>query len=222
MFKTKPIFLLLLPLLLTGCSLTPVPTDLSTRQVSFPDTGVVQTAEVGSPLVERANITEFKGIRTSTAGKCLNFVGAGPVFEAGDTLPEHELSGKILYCGAVKIQNAYGQIWEGRSCIKETDTGSYKFDLGAECEGTSWQKGKYAAVSPDNVQRTLLYNGKSGNEVYFDYREFNNNMARPAFTQSLTFDLSEDNVVGFRGMRLEILEATNTQIQYRLLANFSD
>lgn len=69
--------------------------------------------------------------------------------------------------------------------------------------------------------REFLYTGKNGNVVKFTYREFSNSLARPAFYQDVEYDLNESNIIGFRGMRIEILEATNTKINYKILNGFS-
>jgi len=46
------------------------------------------------------------------------------------------------------------------------------------------------------------------------YREFLGNLARPAFSQELHFDLSEGNEIGYKGARFKILKANNLGITY--------
>lgn len=46
-------------------------------------------------------------------------------------------------------------------------------------------------------------------------------MARPAFNQELQYDLNESNTVGFKGLRMEIVNATNTSIEYKVLSSFN-
>jgi hypothetical protein len=50
------------------------------------------------------------------------------------------------------------------------------------------------------------------------YREFKNSFARPAFTQELKYDLSQDRVIGYQGARFEVLNAGNTEITYKVLS----
>ena len=45
-------------------------------------------------------------------------------------------------------------------------------------------------------------------------------LARPAFTQDLQYDLTESKVIGFRGLRIEIISATNIKIEYKVLNHF--
>jgi hypothetical protein len=74
---------------------------------------------------------------------------------------------------------------------------------------------------PANFRQQLIYQGRSGSSLKLSYREFTGDLARPAFSQDLTFDLSDGAVIGAKGARVEVLEATNTSIRYRLLQPFS-
>lgn len=72
----------------------------------------------------------------------------------------------------------------------------------------------------DCFKKVFIYNGKAGTVVKFSYREFINDMARPAFTQELQYDLSESKIIGFKGMRMEILNISNIEIEYKVLSEF--
>lgn len=80
---------------------------------------------------------------------------------------------------------------------------------------------KRLALSDDSFQQTLIYSGKLGNKIKIGYREFSNNQARPAFNNDVEYDLSESGVIGYKGARLEIIEATNESIKYRVIQNFN-
>ena len=45
-------------------------------------------------------------------------------------------------------------------------------------------------------------------------------MARSAFSQEVQYDLEESNVIGFKSVRIEVIEATNSRIQYKVLQPF--
>lgn len=66
-------------------------------------------------------------------------------------------------------------------------------------------------------KRELVYSGISQNTVSILYREFLDDMARPAFYQELKYDLSHGNVIGYKGARFEVIKANNTTIRYRVL-----
>jgi hypothetical protein len=73
-----------------------------------------------------------------------------------------------------------------------------------------------------NLKQEFIYNGKVNNAYKFTYREFTNDYARPAFTQDLQYDLNDGSIIGFKGLRIEILLANNNIIRYRVLSNFSN
>lgn len=70
-------------------------------------------------------------------------------------------------------------------------------------------------------KQEFIYNGKIDSHLKFIYREYVNDMARPAFNQELQYDLNDSNIIGFKGMRIEVLKATNTNITYKILNSFN-
>jgi hypothetical protein len=69
-------------------------------------------------------------------------------------------------------------------------------------------------------KQELIYNGKVGNSIKCTYREYVNDIARPAFTQDLQYDLSESSIIGIKGMRIEVIKTTNIGIKYKILNDF--
>jgi hypothetical protein len=67
---------------------------------------------------------------------------------------------------------------------------------------------------PKYFKQELLYNGRAGNTIKLSYREYRYDIARAAFTQDLIYDLTESKIIGFRDMQIEILNATNTDINF--------
>jgi len=63
----------------------------------------------------------------------------------------------------------------------------------------------------------LVYGGVSKGTIAISYREFSDKTARPAFTQELKYDLSEGDVIGFRGARFKIIKAGNVSLRYVVL-----
>lgn len=71
----------------------------------------------------------------------------------------------------------------------------------------------------EGFRRELIYTGRAGNAVSLLYREFVNDMARPAFAQQLQYDLAADAVIGYKGARFEVMKADNTGITYRVISH---
>lgn len=68
----------------------------------------------------------------------------------------------------------------------------------------------------DNFHVEVLYQGISKGEIKISYREFMNDMARPAFNQDLSYELNPkgETAIGFKGMRLRVLKADSQSIEY--------
>lgn len=71
--------------------------------------------------------------------------------------------------------------------------------------------------SEANYKRQIIYTGRSGNTLHLEYREFLNDMARPAFSQELTFDVSVEKVVGYKSALFEVIDASNTSLTYKVI-----
>ena len=72
----------------------------------------------------------------------------------------------------------------------------------------------------DSFQQTLIYTGKVGDKIRFSYREFKGGMARDAFTVDVEYDLSESTTIGYKGALVEVIEATNQQLTYKVINHF--
>lgn len=70
----------------------------------------------------------------------------------------------------------------------------------------------------ENVE--LIYTGVNGKNVNFLYREFTpDDLARPAFFQNVTYDISKSDVVAFKAFHMKIISASNTDLKYIVLAD---
>lgn len=87
-------------------------------------------------------------------------------------------------------------------------------------ERIAYIKTKEPAKGDEYFKQEFIYNGRVGNALKFIYREYLNDYARPAFTQDLQYDLSESDSIGFRGLRIQIIKATNINIEYKVLKYF--
>lgn len=74
--------------------------------------------------------------------------------------------------------------------------------------------------SADAFQQTLIYSGRIGNKITLGYREFSSNSARPAFNNDVAYDLDDSKILGYKGARIEVVKATNTEITYKVISGF--
>ena len=78
-----------------------------------------------------------------------------------------------------------------------------------------------APIQENSFKQEFIYNGKTGQSIKFIYREFEDGFNRSTFQQDVQYDLNESNIIGFKELRLEVIEATNQNITYKVLNNFS-
>jgi hypothetical protein len=76
-------------------------------------------------------------------------------------------------------------------------------------------------IVPNTLQQSIEYMGSDGSIAKFIYSELSDNRARPAFNRDFQVDLSKGDTVNFKGAEVEIISATNTTIEYRVLKYFN-
>lgn len=90
-----------------------------------------------------------------------------------------------------------------------------------EVEGLKAEPAEYIGSCEKCFKKEFVYNGKSNNTLKFVYREYINDMARPAFAQDIQYDLVDGNIVGIKGLRIEVISTNNTTIKYKILSDFN-
>lgn len=73
-----------------------------------------------------------------------------------------------------------------------------------------------------DFERTLIYTGRTGDIVNVVYKEFQDNMIRPAFSENFTFDLSSEKTFGIKGALIKVHKFNNQSITYTVLKHFSN
>lgn len=215
-------------IVLSGCAQSKVEPVLPTSySADFPPLNTEVTKDVGEAIVEQSLVSYLDGFEISAdyeyrrSGHFRTRIAQGSEF-----LPT-TINGVLVYCGPGKLDTTLFQegIWAPWTVCMDASGATLKDIAGTRSFDTPIPRSSFipkriVQKTKENFQQKLIYTGKSGNSVFISYREFKDDFARPAFTQDVTFDLREGNVVGFQGARFEILKATNTQITYKMLANF--
>ena len=81
-------------------------------------------------------------------------------------------------------------------------------------------EGETFIYEPNSFQQSWEYAGRSGDILKFAYSEFTDKFARQAFSREFQIDLSEGNIAAYKGAIVEIVDATNVQITYKVIRNF--
>lgn len=212
--------------ILAGCAhVTPVTTKTLRTSATSYVLGEEETRYTGEPMVYEEDLVFYKA-PVATA----DFQPPG---QLGSTYP-------VIRTGMEFIP--YGQLGNGDVLYRaeglrpgKTTGGSVSWDycIAVDMNGEAYGDAACALgivrrwePRPENflemkvvyregtTRKELLYSGKTGNTIKMAYREFRGSLAAQAFYQELSYDLSESMTVRFRGMVIDVAEATNSSIRF--------
>lgn len=212
-------------LITTACATPQYNYRPETKNISEPAIGSIQTVQVGEELLKQGSYAENEAIKISSnidIGFAYTlmpgyYMKHGEDGKSGFYVPTGDAeSGRIdkavLADPWVSIQ-AYND--KSQLCVITA------FHA-ASCEKNAlFEVVKKPTLSMNSFQQTLIYSGKIGDKINVGYREFSGNVARPAFNNDVEYDLKESPVIGYKGARIEIIEATNQYLKYKVIANFN-
>jgi len=215
--------------ILSGCVSVKYNYQPQRTEISEPPLNAVVTAYVGDAVLRQGEYTEHDAIYLREDTKVFS-VGVGSyTFTRGYYLKKGENAKSEFYLPAGGADS--GQVIRGGATdpfkVIRLDKKSGKlcgvstFNLETCNDKANYEKKKYPVASPDSFQQTLIYSGKVGNKINIGYREFSGSFARPAFNNEVEYDLSESKVIGYKAARIEVIEATNQSIKYKVIQNFN-
>lgn len=205
-----------------GCTTIPAANvEQNIIPISYPPLGVETEARLGDDLLVQGVRAELEGVQLSEPNNVRGYplpAGFYPRYAEDDeysyhTWPDNTDPRTLRFYGNTIIKFAKNK---RQTCVV---SGGIVID---QCDTEKpYRNRTITQSSAEQFQQTLVYAGRAGDIVRFVYNESSNGMARPAFTIEVEYDLSQSNVVGFRGAELEIIDATNTDIKYVARSNFN-
>ena len=224
-----------LAFLSTGCTKTPAPTYIE-KANSIPKLNTVSTREVGENLyLKQGNMSYYVELTTPPEElKSTSFnpwwllagpAGLGVMLLTSDS---NEDKLKSLTLRSWKNTNWNMICNEDNDCLVDKNNDNHFTHSGNYPDGelNKLEKSiayvKKSIIHPDSFKYVALYQGKVGNKIKVSYREFIENMARPSFTQDIEYDLkpNELTTIGFKGLRIDVIEATNLQVKYKVTKDY--
>lgn len=139
----------------------------------------------------------------------------GLFFEAQQPLQFKFMDEKIVVKGGIFLPENEKVAPDIYWYATDSDVPLFDSDSTIRFERTTYEDWK-----SDSFRRELVYNGRSGTTIKLLYREFTEERIRPAFTQEVTYDLSQGETIGFKGTRFQVLDADNIRIKYVVLQHF--
>lgn len=202
--KKRLLVVVVIALYLSACA-----TKESVKEdTSFPEINAVTTTGIGDPL-----LIQKHGI----------LVPVLAIFE-DQAIGEFKIpKGKYILEDQNKKEISFGDVAVGSTGKKEEvllKKDNKQICVDKVCSALRYALETTTLETADYFQQHLLYNGKIGDRITLGYREFSNQMARPAFSNDVVYDLSESSMLGYKGARIEVIKATNTEITYKVLSGF--
>ena len=203
---------------LSGCASIPYGGGVSVQHVDYPAVGSVTTAFVGDHLVEQGTITTqsaltvlkpIDGVAYNIPARTYVQIGSnaeGDFYSAIGVTKNPFADPVTALC--------LGRDADAKLCV------STPFTNTATCYKGQWRRDTVTSEAGKNFQQTLIYSGRIGDKLNISYREFSGGVARDAFTNSIEYDLSVSNTIGYKGAVIEVIHADNRRIVYKLISNF--
>lgn len=215
----KNVTLFLATLLVAGCTTVQYNgSQTFVSEVDQPEIGKIVTAYVGDHLVQKGKISEENILVVSQKlGGALYTIPAKAYSQLGfdDEMDFYSAEGVVRRGLADPIEAlALGKADGSQLCVVTTFGGK-------ACYAGDYARKKRLSERANSFQQTLIYSGRVGNKMNVGYREFSNNAARPAFNNDVEYDLTSSNTIGYKGALIEVIDADNSKITYKLLRNFS-
>lgn len=192
------------------------------------------TVEVGAALFEQGDVTVSRTRKAKLLAPVTSSLDLGHRLNlpagAGGPLQTRSENGALALCfptsGAGQAVTALSGSGTTIACLIDEDkdgtfdyamfsTREKYFELSAKTP-YSTETIETHTESKGALRVDFLYQGYARGILRFSYREFRDGLARPAFTQELTYEAESGGaaVVGFRGMRIKVLKADNEKITY--------
>lgn len=221
---------LAITLAVAGCATPSGPIsqfELKTGQV--PVVGTSAHASVGSTIFSQFKYLSKTGLHLE--GDVAARVGLGRVVaSAGDFIYPAVVEGASAHCTETK---AYidGMVGPYKTACFLDKNGDGKFEIVKAQPGLVWfetkitpvgfSTGEYISPSADSRKFELLYQGYAAKAIKLSYREYVNDMARPAFFQDVSYEVPTFPAeITFKTVRIKVESAGNEGLKYTVLSGF--
>jgi len=199
--------------LLAACANVQIPQiDRGERADKFivPAAGQVAKCSIGDAVISQVTKVERSAIRLKAPYRTEWIRNSGHraypfTFEAGAVLTRiGTIKGVPLYAGPSTggILGSAGMQLGAPYGIAVTDEGDvrYVYSYGGVIEETPNRKASFSKTTIKNTEgrnfrQYFLYSGRNNKELFFSYREFKSDGARPSFQQNVRYLLTEKKIL---------------------------
>lgn len=202
---------------LAACVSVPQPVAPQTEELNPPPTGEVATASMGEHLLDQGRLTRKTVLELKE-----------PITGSHQLRP-----GVYGIKGRDDDKQSFSAVVENRPPRERVQyVAVYHDEPDKLCMVTIYST-KSACYERDFVIReqilgdasyrqTIVYTGLVGDRLRLSYREYADDMERPSVSNDVEYDLTSSTIISYRGAQLEVIEASNEEITYKVLRGFDD
>jgi len=213
-------------IVMTGCATSLTNYQPQTQQISEPPVNSINTASVGDRMLSQGKMTMRDALYFPRTQK----TSFQHTIQQGYYPKQGESEEFIQY--GISNESGAGKVIDGplsdptyALTLRKKDNAICMFttfNMNVDCKtNLEFEKRNGTTADANSFQQTLLYNGKVGTKINIGYREFSGDMARSAFSNEVEYDLDDSKQIGYKGALLDIIEANNQMIKYKVIKNFN-
>lgn len=220
-------------LTLIGCaSQSPFPNNHAPKmtEVEYPQIGTVATASIAEEMIRKGSVVtrSVLSLPTAVTFDRVIIIGQGYYPMMGEDQDNEYFSGTYILgsdgAGVVSfLDKSFERYFRGIVVPKGRQEVCLSV-LGGKAQAcrpaVGLSRTTVNTYNNTNFQQTLIYNGRVGSKINIGYREFYDDRARPAFSNSVEYDLTDSKIISYREVQIEIIEASNQKIIYRVHRSF--
>jgi hypothetical protein len=217
--------------LFSGCATPRQVITPKLQIVDLPPLGEERTSELGETLVQKGKTYTYDAVRLGnsvTAGD--GFLVKKLTLEPGVLKASMRDDERIFYTtDSLAVYDAVlgTHMQVGGLAVSLKDEKDIKFVMNGRAVMTPkpepvLTKTQITDTTRPSFRQELIYNGRSGDTLRFLYREYSSDALRAPFSQEIQYDLKDGSTIGFKGVRIQVIEATNTKLKYRVVSSFPD
>jgi len=210
----------------TGCAGVAPTKNITTKTIDKPSLNSIQREELGNALIEYSTLKTQKSMRVmeqwgmnsrnkDLPSQTLRPIGIGEKFS-------------MFYIDQVPTDYAEQP---RRICYDSQDGVFFYTNRFGVCDliakflinsgPVKVEAADYIDFGLPQPKTELIYLGKNGTTIKLLYREKSGEQLMNVLEQEIQYNLSEGNIIGFKGARLEILSSSNRDIEYKVLSKFN-
>lgn len=216
----KNLLFIIISISLVSCGVQTKVITPDNFSINIPELNATNNSEIGLTLVSKETGYKYNAIKISKGRKAKPGYITKEIKEGDVFIHDAYTSKYNLYSNSTDISYGVAIPKSGGQTIIYSNNGIGINFINIK-EPIEYIETFAAVPKKEYFKQEFIYNGRVGNALKFIYREYIDDLARPAFIQDLQYDLSESKTIGFRGLRIEIIEATNTNIEYKVITQFS-